>query len=152
MRQSKFHHLIPIALLLTSAVTGATTADAAGGEGITAALQPFVDRHVLAGAVTLVASREKTLSVQAVGFAEVAAKKRMSTDALFWIASQSKPMTATALMMLVDEGKVNLGAPVEEYLPEFKGQMLAIERDAEPVLLRKPAHPITVREVLNHTS
>ena len=152
MRHFRFHHLISIGLLLSSAVTHATTADLAGGEAITASLQPFVDRHVLAGAVTLVASREKTLSVQAVGFADVAAKKRLSTDALFWIASQSKPMTAAALMMLVDEGKVNLEDAVERYLPEFKGQMVVVERDADHVLLRKPGHPIKVRELLTHTS
>jgi CubicO group peptidase (beta-lactamase class C family) len=76
----------------------------------------------------------------------------MRTDALFWIASQSKAMTAAALMLLVDEGRVNLDDPVEKYLPEFKGQMLAVEQDAEHILLRKPVHPITVREILSHTS
>jgi CubicO group peptidase (beta-lactamase class C family) len=55
-------------------------------------------------------------------------------------------------MMLVDEGKANLDDPVEKYLPEFKGQMLAVERDSEHILLRQPAHPITVREILSHTS
>ena len=76
----------------------------------------------------------------------------MRTDALFWIASQSKPMTATALMMLVDEGKVNVDDPVEKYLPEFKGQWVKAEQDTEHVLLKKPAHPITVKNVLSHTS
>jgi CubicO group peptidase (beta-lactamase class C family) len=153
MRHLVFHCVIPTALLLTAAVTRAlATPETAGGAGITAALQPFVDRHVLAGAVTLVASREKVLSVEAVGFADVTAKKRMSPDALFWIASESKPMTAVALMMLVDEGKVNLEDAVERYLPEFKGQMVAVERDADHVLLRKPGHPIKVRELLTHTS
>ena len=53
----------------------------------------------------------------------------MRTDCLFWIASMSKPMTATALMMLVDEGKVKLDDPVEKYLPEFQGQMVAAEHE-----------------------
>ncbi len=119
---------------------------------IASTLQPFVDSHSLAGAVTLVAAKDWVLDIGVVGFADVAAQKPMKPDALFWIASQSKPMTATALMMLVDGGKVSLDDPVEKYLPEFKGQMLAVERDAEPRLLRKPAHPITVREVLSHTS
>jgi CubicO group peptidase (beta-lactamase class C family) len=112
----------------------------------------FVDRHELAGAVMLVASRERVLDVETVGYSDIKALKLMQPDALFWIASQSKPMTATALMMLADEGKVNVDDPVEKYLPEFKGQMLAVERDAQHVLLRKPSHPITVREVLSHTS
>jgi CubicO group peptidase (beta-lactamase class C family) len=54
--------------------------------------------------------------------------------------------------MLVDEGKVDVNDPVEKYLPEFKGQMVAMERDREHALLRRPAHPILVREALSHTS
>jgi len=115
-------------------------------------VQPFVDRQELAGAVMLVADRQQTLAAEAVGWADIAAKKPMRTDSLFWIASQSKPITAAALMMLVDEGKVNVDDPVEKYLPEFRGQMVVAERDADHVLLRKPKHPITVRNVLTHTS
>src|SRR5205823_14015705 len=115
-------------------------------------LQPYVTAGTLAGAVTLVASKDKLLDLEALGFADIVAKKPMQTDDLFWIASQSKPITATALMILVDEGKVNVSDPVEKYLPEFKEQMLAVERDAEHELLRKPSHPITVREILSHTS
>ncbi len=122
------------------------------GQSVAAVLQPFVDSHTLAGAVVLVASQDKVLCLEAVGWADMAARKPMKTDALFWIASQSKPLTATALMMLVDEGRVNLDDPVEKYLPEFKGQMVAFEQDADQVLLKKPVHPITVREVLSHTS
>ena len=119
---------------------------------VASALQPFVDSHTLAGAVTFVASKDKVLSLEAVGYADVAAQKAMKTDALFWIASMSKPMTATALMMLVDEGKVNVDDPVEKYLPEFKGQWLAGEQDKDHVLLKKPTRSITVRDVLSHTS
>jgi CubicO group peptidase (beta-lactamase class C family) len=126
--------------------------DSAPSKGVAAVLQPFVDNHALAGAVTLVADREKVLSLDAVGYADVAGKKAMPTNALFWIASQSKPITAAALMMLVDEGKVKLDDPVEKYLPEFKGQWLTVERDNEHMLLKKPKHPITVRNVLSHTS
>jgi CubicO group peptidase (beta-lactamase class C family) len=121
-------------------------------KSIAASLQPFVDSHTLAGAVVLVASKDKVLSLGAVGYADVAAKKPMQADSLFWIASQSKPMTATALMMQVDEGKVNLDDPVEKYLPEFKGQMLVAEQDKDHVLLKHPARPITVKDVLSHTS
>ncbi len=116
------------------------------------ALYPFVERHALAGAVTLVADKEKLLSLEAIGFADVAASRPMRPDSLFWIASQSKPITATALMMLVDEGKVRLDDPVEKYLPEFKGQWLAVEQDHDHMLLRRPEHPVTVRHILSHTS
>jgi CubicO group peptidase (beta-lactamase class C family) len=137
---------LPVALL------PALAQDSSPSKSIVAALQPFVDSHVLAGAVTLVADKDKVLSLEAVGFADIAANKPMRPDALFWIASQSKPITAAALMMLVDEGKVRLDDAVEKYLPEFKDQWLAVEQDKEHVLLKKPKHHITVRNVLSHTS
>ena len=126
-----------LAILLLAAIASPPTlvfadeAPSTSAKGVAAVLQPFVDRHALAGAVTLVADKDKVLSLEAVGYADVAAKKPMRTDALFWIASQSKPITATALMMLVDEGKVKLDDPVEKYLPEFQGQWLAVEQDNE---------------------
>jgi CubicO group peptidase (beta-lactamase class C family) len=135
-------------LLLTSIPTRADTPT----KSIAAVLQPFVDSHTLAGAVTLVADKDHILSLEAVGYADIAANKLMRTDDLFWIASMSKPMTATAIMMLVEEGKINLNDPVEKYLPEFKGQMLAVEQDKDHILLKRPAHPIMVKEVLSHTS
>ncbi|WP_395735791.1 serine hydrolase domain-containing protein [Prosthecobacter sp.] len=119
---------------------------------VATALQPFVDGNVLAGAVTLVADKDKVLDVTTVGWADIEAKKPMTKDAIFWIASMSKPITATAFIMLVDEGKVSLDDPVEKYLPEFKGQMVIAEKDTQHVLLRKPRHPITVRNILSHTS
>jgi CubicO group peptidase (beta-lactamase class C family) len=143
-----------LACLLATLAFASSPASAADNDAksITAALQPFVDRHTLSGAVTLVASKDKVLAVEAVGFADVEAKKPMKPDALFWIASQSKPITATALMMLVDDGKVKVDDPVEKYLPEFRSQMLAVYQDKDVVVLRKPKRPITVRDILSHTS
>jgi CubicO group peptidase (beta-lactamase class C family) len=114
------------------------------GKSIAAALKPFVDKHELAGAVTLVADKDKVLSHEAIGWSDIAAMIRMPLDAIFWIASMSKPITAAALMMLVDEGKVKLDDPVEKYLPEFRNVALPDGK--------KPSHPPTVREVLSHTS
>lgn len=115
-------------------------------------LQPFVDSKTLAGAVTLVASKDHVLDLSTVGFADIGAKKPMQPDSVFWIASMSKPITAAALMILVDEGKVNVDDPVEKYLPEFKDQMVIAEKDDAHVLLKKPRHPIRVRDVLSHTA
>lgn len=112
----------------------------------------YVERGELAGAVMLVATPDEVLSLTAAGSANVEAGTPMQPDALFWIASQSKPITAAAVMMLVDEGRVRLDDPVEAYLPEFKGQMVVAEKDDEHVLLKKPTHPITIRNVLSHTS
>ena len=119
---------------------------------LAAALQPFIDKRWVAGAVMLVADRNKVRAVETVGFADIAAGKPMRPDTLFWVASQTKPVTSSAMMMLVDEGKVRLDDPVEAYLPEFKGQWLRVEQDADHMLLRKPRHPITVRNILSHTS
>ncbi len=119
---------------------------------LAAAVQPFVDRHYLAGGVLLAATKDRVLGCETCGYADLAAKKPMTTDTMFWIASMTKPMTATALMMLVDEGKVNVDDPVEKYLPEFRGQMVVTYKDNEVALLKKPAHPILVREALSHTA
>ena len=139
--------------LLFLALSLATARPGFAATPIATALQPFVDKEELAGAVALVASKDKVLAVEAVGFADRVAKQPMKADALFWIASQSKPITAVAVMMLVDEGKLRLDDPVEKYLPEFKGQLLDAGKgaDGKPAL-KAPAHPITVREVLSHTS
>jgi len=115
----------------------------------TAKFQPLVDNHALAGAVFLVATRDKILDEEAVGYSDLDTKKPMSFDNEFWIASMTKPMTATALMMLVDEGKVSIGDPVEKYLPEFKGLMVSASKDESPV---PPNHAFLVREILSHTS
>ncbi len=128
------------------------SADDTPPKNVAAALQPFVDRHALAGAVTLVADKDKVLGVETVGFADMANQKPMQKDSLFWIASMSKPITAVALMMLVDEGKVKLDDPVEKYLPEFKDVWLAVEKDKDHMLLKRPAKSITVRHILSHTS
>jgi CubicO group peptidase (beta-lactamase class C family) len=140
------------AVMVAPVAAQADDTPVAPSKKIAAALQPFVDSHALAGAVTLVADKDKVLSLEAVGFADVAAKKPLRTDALFWIASQSKPITATALMMLVDEDKVKLDDPVEKYLPEFKSLWVVKERGKDRLLLTRPRRPITVRDVLSHTS
>ena len=142
--------LLPISLL---ASFSASADDApARSKEIAAALRPFVDAGSLAGAVTLVADKDKVLSRDAVGYADIAAKKPMKADTLFWIASQSKPITAAALMMLVDEGKVKLDDPVAKHLPEFNDQWLVVKQDEAHLLLEKPKRAITIRDILSHTS
>jgi CubicO group peptidase (beta-lactamase class C family) len=76
----------------------------------------------------------------------------MRMNAMFWIASMTKPMTSMAVMMLVEEGKLSIDDPVEKHLPEFKGQMLAVEKTADHLLLKKPSRPITIKDLLTHSS
>jgi len=139
--------------LFLPAGSGATTASSIKSpEDITAILQPFVDHHTIPGAVTLVATKDKILSVNAVGYSDLETKKPMAANTLFWIASQSKSMTAAALMMLVDEGKVNPEDPVEKYLPEFKDQMCAAAKGQDHAVAKKPSHPIKIREILSQVA
>ena len=119
---------------------------------IAAALQPFVDRHALAGAVTLVATKDQILDVTAVGFADIAARQPMQPDGVFWIASTTKPMTGTALMMLVDEGRVSVNDPITKFLPDFASQMVIAEQSQRHTLLRPVTEPIRLRHLLTHTS
>jgi CubicO group peptidase (beta-lactamase class C family) len=142
-----------------AANTGANQPSA--NDPIRSFLQPLVENHTLAGTVTLVASKDRIVDVQAVGYRDLASRAPMQPDCLFWIASTSKPMTVTAFMTLVDEGKVNLDDPVEKYLPEFHGQMVSppqSKTNTEPSAAQTPSspvpavHPIRVREILSHTS
>ena len=148
----RFDVLVRAALGVCLLVGAARAADDKPADTLAAKLQPFVDHHTLAGAVLLVANKDKVLDVETVGYADIAAAKPMRADNLFWIASQSKAITAAALMMLVDEGRVKLDDPVEKYLPEFKDVWVAAERDGAHELLKRPKAPITVRQILSHTS
>lgn len=145
-------------LLLLSAVFAAPPNPAALGldaaklKSIPERMQQFVDDGVIAGAVTLVARREGVASLAAVGYSDLGTKRPMRNDDLFWIASMTKPMTATAVMMLQDEGKLSIAEPVEKYLPEFKGQWMIAERGKSTMTLKRPARSITVRDLLTHTS
>lgn len=155
MKTDLFHYAPLLLSTLIACCAAALPADADGGapaSKIGAALQPFVESRSLAGAVTLVADKDKILDIETVGYADVAAHKAMTPDALFWIASQSKPITATCLMMLVDEGKLKLDDPVAKYLPEFNNLWLVSDQGADHLALKRPRHPITVREILSHTS
>lgn len=137
-----------VLLVCLSFVVGSAALSAAE-PSIADTLKPFVESHSLAGAVTVVANKDKTLSLETVGYMDVGAQQAMKSDSLFWIASMSKPITGTALMLLVDEGKVKLDDPIEKYLPEFKDLKVAGANGAE---LKKPSRLVTVRDVMSHTS
>lgn len=124
----------------------------AGQPALAGVLQPYVEKRALAGAVALVASSNRTLAIATAGWAEVAKKRPMREDTVFWIASQTKGMTAAAVMMLVDEGKIGLDDPVQKYLPEFNDLWVAAESDPQHMLLKRPARPVTIRMLLSHTS
>ncbi|MCC7519232.1 MAG: beta-lactamase family protein [Verrucomicrobiae bacterium] len=119
---------------------------------IAAALQPYVVRGWMAGAVTLVADRSRILSLDAVGWADRAKRRRMTPDTLFWIASITKPITGAGFMMLVDEGKARVGDPVVKYLPEFADLRVVAKRSRARMVLVKPRRKVVLRDLLTHTS
>ncbi len=133
-------------------VCGAPAGIRARALELSAVLEPFMDQGQQAGGVVLVASKDRILATEARGYADLVAKKRMRPESMFWIASQTKCVTGTAFMMLVDENKVKLDDPVEQYLPEFKGQMVIAEQDEQHILLKKPVRPVSMRDLLSHTS
>src|SRR6476620_8610867 len=101
-----------------------------------------VGRKEVAGAVTGVDTRDKIVAQDAVGLADVVHNTPMKPDTIFWIASMTKPITATAVMMLQEEGKLSAEDPVGKYVPELKGLKT---KDGKPANL-------TLRHLLTHTS
>jgi CubicO group peptidase (beta-lactamase class C family) len=115
-------------------------------------MQRFVDQGEVSGIVVLVGGADPAVSVEAVGRRNIEDDSPMRPDTLFRIASMTKPITAIGIMMLADEGKLAVDDPVEKHLPEFRGQMLVAERSGDTTTLKKPPRPITLRDLLTHTS
>lgn len=116
------------------------------------AVQPYIDQKQLAGAVVGVVRNNKIVYLKSFGSQDLDAGKPMADNAIFRIASMTKPVTSVAVMMLYEEGKFLLDDPISKYLPEFKEpKVLAGDgKDASNVV---PAtREITVRDLLRHTS
>lgn len=109
---------------------------------VSAAMQDAIARHEIAGAVTLVTTPDDIVHFDATGLADIAAANPMQPDAIFWIASMTKPLTAAAILMLQDEGRLSVDDPVAKYLPEL-GTLKT--PGGQPARL-------TLRHLLTHTS
>jgi len=149
MKRLGFAVLIGIFVLVQSVL--GVELDAARLAAVRARMQQFVDQGELAGAVTLISRHDGVVSLEAVGYQDLESKRPMRPDTLFRIASMTKPVTAVGIMILADEGKLAVDDPVEKHLPEFRGQQLAV-RGPQGVTLQKPSRPITLRDLLTHTS
>ena len=139
-----------LCLLLLAAPLAAQSPDKFAA--IKPAMQAYVDKGELAGAVTVVGTSAGVASFEAVGFANLDAKTPMAKDTMFRIASMTKPITALAVLMLQEDGKLNVEDPVEKYLPEFTGQRMVVSKEGGNLTLGKPKRPITLRDLLTHTS
>ncbi len=111
-------------------------------------LQPFIDHGTIAGCVTLVARQGETVHRSALGHRDREAGVAMTDDTIFRIYSMTKPVVCTALMLLFEEGRFDLDAPVAAYIPAFAETQVF----AEDGSLVPQAAPMTIRHVLTHTS
>jgi len=102
----------------------------------------MVAKNEITGAVTVVVAKDKRLHLESTGLADVAAKRPMTADTLFWIASMTKPISGAAVLMLQDEGKLHAGDPVAKYLPEFASLKTPSGKAAN----------LTITQILTHTS
>ena len=137
------------------------------------AVQRHIDAGSISGAVTLVARHGKIAHLEAHGLLDIESKRAMPKDGVFRLASMSKPITAVAVMMMVEEGKVRLSDPVSRFIPEFKSMKVAVAKPnargggAAPVSPGGPGgrggpppevdlvsatREITIRDLLTHGS
>jgi CubicO group peptidase (beta-lactamase class C family) len=125
-------------------------------ERITKAFQGWVDAGQIPGAVVLIARKDKIAYRNVVGFRDREAKAPMAADSIFRIASMTKPIVSVGAMMLAEEGKLDIAAPVAQYLPEFKEVKVRVEKvDAsgnKEVAMVAPTKPMTVQDLLRHTA
>src|SRR3984885_5442428 len=113
-----------------------------GDPAIRATVEKSIDAQDISGAVTVVVAKDKLLALDTIGLADVAKKKPMEPNTLFWIPSMTKPFTPVSFLMLQDEGKLKVSDPVEKFIPEFAGLKTPSGQ---------PAH-ITIEQILTHTS
>src|SRR5438105_7153019 len=104
-----------------------------------------VERRLIPGAVLTVARFGRVGYAEAFGFRDREAQAPMTADAIFRVASMTKPMTSVAAMMLAEEGRLEIAAPVAQYIPEFGDLTVGVER-------AKPQRVMTVQDLLRHTS
>ena len=118
---------------------------------IDSAFQRAVDGGEIAGAVALVWRDGQPVYEKAFGWADREAGRRMTTDALFRIASQSKALTSVAVMQLVEDGRIALSDPVSRFIPAFARTTVATRADTGRAVV--PARrQITIRDLLTHTA
>ena len=115
-------------------------------------LQPLVDSGKLSGLYMVVARHGRIGYERTLGWMDVAHRRPMRRDAIFRIYSMTKPVTAVGLLRLVDAGRVSLDDPVSKYIPAFADVKVFAGGTADAPILRAPDSPITVRQLLNHTS
>jgi len=127
-------------------------------------VQRYIDEGRITGAITVVSRKGQVAHFEAQGQMDLEAKTPMRKDAIFRMASMSKPVTGAAILMLMEEGRLRLGDPVSRFIPEFKNAKVAMARAPaaaappgqprpEPEIYTVPAErDLTIRDLMTHTS
>ena len=115
-------------------------------------LQQYVDRNQIAGAVALVLRDGRPVYERAVGWSDKEAGRKMTPQTLFRIASQTKAITSTAVLALVEEGKIGINEPVGNFIPTFKNTTVAVKDEAGSVKIVPAKRAITIADLLTHTA
>jgi CubicO group peptidase (beta-lactamase class C family) len=136
--------LLPLLLASALAAREPINVDQAKLASIHNAMENAIAQKQAAGIVTLAIKDGQVIHLDAAGFSNVAKQQPMAKDALFWIASMTKSISATTIMTLVDEGKLSLDEPASKWLPDLGKVKLA---DGNP-----PKRPITLRDLMSHTA
>jgi CubicO group peptidase (beta-lactamase class C family) len=130
-------------------------------------IKTYIDSGQITGAVTMVSRKGRIAHFEAQGLMDVEGKAAMRKDAIFRMASMSKPVTGVAILMLMEEGKLRLTDPVSRFIPEFKNPKVAMlktplaptppaapgQPPREPEIYTVPAErELTIRDLLTHTN
>jgi CubicO group peptidase (beta-lactamase class C family) len=124
---------------------------------LTQAFEGYVEKGQLPGAVVLIARKDKVAYLKTFGFRDREQKIPMTADSIFRIASMTKPIVSVGAMILAEEGKLDIAAPVSNYLPEFKGLQVRAEQvdpgtGKKEVVMQAQVRPMTVQDLLRHTA
>jgi len=119
---------------------------------ISTTAQKFIDEEQLAGAVTVVARLGKVAHFEAFGMMDIESDKPMGKNTIFRIYSMTKPIAAAAVMILREEGKLDLDVPASVYLPELGELKVATETEGDLLRLLETDRDMTVRDLMRHTA
>jgi CubicO group peptidase (beta-lactamase class C family) len=119
---------------------------------VSALIQRYIDEGKLPGVIATISRRGQTVYQEKFGWMDIEARKPMQFDAIFRIASMTKPITSVAAIMLYEEGHFNLNTPVYEFIPAFKDAKVFVRETENGPELADLERPITMRHLFTHTS
>jgi len=121
-------------------------------ERIEAVMRPYVEQGLVAGLMTAVARRGRLVHFESYGYRDLEAEKPMEHETIFRIYSMTKPVTSVAVLMLYEEGRFLLTDPVARYIPAFEGLQVYDAAAPDGSKRARLSRPVTIRDLLTHTS